>query len=154
LLAQAVPDIELLRDLNADVLTTNRKKLGDVLYRRCRHVVTENDRVQRSVQALEGDNLQQLGSLINECHDSLRDDFEVSCDEVEALVASANCSEHVFGSRMVGAGFGGCVLSVCRADQSQDAADEIRVSYAAVSGKEPWQHIVKAAEPARVVSTT
>jgi len=152
LLQQAASGIDLLRDLSADVLEANRNELGDVLYRRCRHVVTENERVQRSVQALANSDLQQVGSLIDECHSSLRDDFEVSCDEVEALVASANSSEHVFGSRMIGAGFGGCVLSLCRADRSQDAADEIRASYAAVSGVEPWQHIAKAAEPVRIAS--
>jgi galactokinase len=152
ILAHNATDIELLRDLQADVLEANKKVLGDRLYRRCRHVVTEMKRVQRTVQALEDDDLQQLGSLLNACHDSLREDFEVSCDELEALVAAANATEGVYGSRMVGAGFGGCVLSVANTDNVEDVAAEIRANYRAVSGKEPWQHIVEPAEPARVIS--
>lgn len=152
ILARNAPDIELLRDLQADVLEANKKALGDVLYRRCRHVVTENKRVQRTVQALEDDDLQQLGSLLDACHNSLREDFEVSCDELESLVTAANGSDGVYGSRMVGAGFGGCVLSVTDTGNVDDIAADIRANYRAISGNEPWQHIVEPAEPAQVVS--
>ena len=154
IIARNAPEIVRLRDLHADVLEAHKKELGDVLYRRCRHVVTENKRVLRTVQALEHCDLQELGSLLTACHNSLREDFEVSCDELDALVAAANASGGVFGSRMIGAGFGGCVLSVTDAGGMAEVAAEIRANYEAVTGQEPWQHIAKPAEPAQVVSGT
>ena len=102
------------------------------------------------VHALESDDLEQAGSLLNACHASLRDDFEVSCTELDTLVEIANADGRVFGSRMVGAGFGGCVLSVCRKDDAVAAAARIRAEYAAVSGQESLQHIVQPAYPARL----
>ncbi|MCH7822132.1 MAG: galactokinase [Proteobacteria bacterium] len=152
ILARNAPDIESLRDLRTDVLEVNRTALGDVLYRRCRHVVSENERVKSAVQAIEDGELQKLGALFDACHTSLRDDYEVSCDELEALVKAANASNGVFGARMVGAGFGGCVLSVCRSDRVSEVATEIRANYATVTGQEPWQHIVEPAKPARVIT--
>ena len=151
-IAKAAPDVKQLRDLHPEVLEAQKKALGDVLYRRCRHVVTEIKRVRRMVQALENCDLKQIGSLLSACHDSLRKDFEVSCDELDALVVAANASDSVYGSRMVGAGFGGCVLSVADSGNVVEAAQQIRENYTAVSGKEPWQHIVEPAEPAGVVN--
>ncbi len=152
ILARDRPQIKSLRDLRADVLEANQSALGDVLYRRCRHVVSENERVKSAVQAIENGELQKLGALFDACHTSLRDDYEVSCDELEALVKAANASKGVFGSRMVGAGFGGCVLSVCNSDRATEVATEIRANYATVTGEEPWQHIVEPAKPARVIT--
>ena len=152
IIARTAPEISQLRDLQADVLEAHKKELGDVLYRRCRHVVTENKRVLRTVQALEHCDLQELGSLLTACHNSLREDFEVSCDVLDALVTAANSSDGVFGSRMIGAGFGGCILSVTDAGGAAEVAAEIRANYKAVIGQEPWQHIAKPAEPAQVVS--
>jgi galactokinase len=124
--------------------------LNEVLYRRCRHVVTEIQRVQDTVEALGDNDLQKVGSMLNACHESLRDDYAVSCTELDALAECANGSDLVLGSRMVGAGFGGCVLSVCRKDDAVAAAADIQTSYAALSGSRPWQHLVEPAHPARV----
>lgn len=101
------------------------------------------------VQALEEKDIEQVGTLLNECHRSLRDDYAVSCTELDALVAAANASKLISGSRMVGAGFGGCVLSVCRSDVAKEAAASVRAAYSGAIGREPWQHIVTAAHPAR-----
>jgi galactokinase len=142
--------VELLPDLSLEVLNANKINLGETLYRRCRHVVTEIQRVQDTFDALEDKELQEVGSLLNACHESLRDDYAVSCAELDALVECANSSDLIFGSRMVGAGFGGCVLSVCRKDNVVAAAADIQASYAALSGSRPWQHLVTPAHPARV----
>ena len=150
LLAESVPDVELLPDLSLEVLNANKINLGETLYRRCRHVVTEIQRVQDTFDALEDKELQEVGSLLNACHESLRDDYAVSCAELDALVECANSSDLIFGSRMVGAGFGGCVLSVCRKDDAVAAAADIQASYAPLSGSRPWQHLVAPAYPARV----
>ena len=151
ILAQEFAGVELLRDVTADMIGSHKNALGEVLYRRCRHVVSENERVQLAVMAMESGDQPALGRLLNECHTSLNKDFEVSCDELEALVAAANASDLVLGSRMIGAGFGGCVLSLCHLGDVSAAADDIRENYAAVAGKEPWQHIVAPARPVRVI---
>jgi galactokinase len=154
LIAERAPRTEKLRDVSAELLEASRASLGDVLYRRCRHVLTENQRVLDAVVALKYSDVQLLGDSLNACHASLRDDFEVSCSELDSLVAAANSSARVFGSRMIGAGFGGCVLSVCNAHDIGAAAQEIRDNYAAVSGKAIWQHNVAVAAPARVIEST
>lgn len=140
--------LQSLRELDAKVLERQREKLGDVLYRRCRHVITENARVLESVEALNSKNLARLGNLLNECHESLRDDFEVSCDEIESLVRIANSCPGVLGSRMVGGGFGGCVLALTTADKIDAIVERLVVDYRAVFGRKPWLHVVDAADPA------
>jgi galactokinase len=150
LLAASMPGVESLRDVGAGDLEQNRATLSDVLYRRCRHVVTEMQRVTETVRALEAKDLQKVGALLNACHDSLRDDYAVSCSALNALVDCANSCEMILGSRMVGAGFGGCVLSVCRKQDADAAAASIQSNYAAVSGRRAWQHLVTPAHPAGV----
>jgi len=150
LLAALVPDMTSLRDLNLEVLEANKAALNETLYRRCRHVVTEYRRVQDTFEALGENELQKVGSLLSACHESLRDDYAVRCTELDALVECANSSDLILGSRMVGAGFGGCVLSVCRKHDAGAAAADIQTSYAAISGSRPWQHLVAPAHPARV----
>ena len=145
--------ISLLREIDTELLEKNHTALGDTLYRRCRHVLSDNQRVIEATRAVASANLQELGELIAACHVSLRDDFEVSCPELDALVAAADASDDVLGSRMLGGGFGGCVLSVCAADKSAAAATAIRQNYARLSGSEPWQHRVQAAEPATVMDS-
>ena len=150
IIAKSKPSTRKLRDVDAALLTANQNELGDVLFRRCRHVVSENQRVMRMAHALESNELEQVGSLLNVCHVSLRDDYEVSCAELDALVEIANADDRVLGSRMLGAGFGGCVLSACRKDDAAAAAARIRSEYASISGKQPLQHIVQPAHPAHL----
>jgi galactokinase len=97
---------------------------------------------------LDGD-LEHLGSLINESHRSLRDDYEVSCPELDTLVEIATGCDGVLGCRMMGGGFGGCALSLVRSDNVQEVVRRIGRDYASVLGHEPWMHIVG---PAAAVS--
>jgi len=143
LLREQIPDIVALRDLTEDQLEKSKAMLGDVLYRRCRHVVTENERVRFAFAALENQDLLSLGSLIAKSHVSLRDDFEVSCDDVNRLVDIADCCDAVLGSRMVGAGFGGCVLALTTAGSVDSVVKTIRSQYVNPAGREPWMHVVK-----------
>ena len=150
ILAKSNPAVTSLREVDVEMLASSESELGDVLFKRCRHVVSENQRVRDIVVALETADLSQVGSLLTACHASLRDDFAVSCAPIDDLVASANESELVLGSRMVGGGFGGCVLSACRSDNTAAAAAHIREAYTAANGGQPWQHHVMPAHPARV----
>jgi galactokinase len=151
ILSQDAPQIVALRDLKMDMLEMQKDRLGDLLYRRCRHVVSEIQRVRDAFAALQAGDLSNLGKLISASHTSLRNDYEVSCDEVDQLVAIADQSPGVLGSRMIGAGFGGCVLSLVESDNIDEAARQVRQKYEDLTGDEPWMHIVQAADPAREI---
>lgn len=141
-----------LRDLETETLKAHAERLGEVLLRRCRHVVSENQRVRDAFNSLRLGEIVEVGSLVQCSHASLRDDFEVSCEEIESLVAIADACDGVLGSRMMGGGFGGCVLSVVRTDCIPEVSREIATQYGAVCGAEPWIHAVSAAAPAEEVA--
>jgi len=148
ILSQDAPQVVALRDLSMEMLEAQKDSLGDLLHRRCRHVVSENQRVRDAYAALRSGDLEKLGKLISDSHASLRDDFQVSCDEVDQLVEIADECTGVRGSRILGAGFGGCVLSLVESDKVDEAARQIRQKYKKVTCDGPWMHIVQAAEPA------
>ncbi|MGI9203840.1 MAG: galactokinase [Woeseiaceae bacterium] len=143
-----------LRDLKLETLELHAAKLGGVLLRRCRHVVSENQRVRDALDALRSRNCFEVGALIKRSHASLRDDYEVSCSEIESLIDIADECDGVLGSRMMGAGFGGCVLSVVQTECLSDVAREIAKKYGAICGAEPWIHAVSPAAPAEEVLVT
>jgi galactokinase len=137
-----------LRDVSPSEADACRDQLGDVLHRRCRHVITENQRVLDAVDTLQRNDPLRLGELVNSSHRSLRDDYEVSCREVDELVTIANGCEGVFGSRMVGAGFGGCVLVVTDPDRLDEVESGIASRYGEFRGERPWTHRVTATDAA------
>lgn len=105
-------EVESLRDVKLGDLITRGKKLDPVLLKRASHIVTENDRVREAVRALEQGDLQYFGKLMNDSHQSLRDDYEVSSKELDALAEIAWKQPGVLGARMTGAGFGGCTVNL------------------------------------------
>ena len=151
LIAEVEPGVRSLRDISMLSLQNFEARLGALLFRRSRHVVSEIHRVTEAFAALESGDLEKLGALVSASHVSLRDDFEVSCDEVETLVEISDSCDGVLGSRMVGAGFGGCVLSVTHTDQLESTINQIGRSYGAVIGKAPWIHVVSPTDPAEEV---
>ena len=116
LFRQFDPTIASLRDVTPDLFDAYGDQLSEVVFRRCRHVITENARVLDASAALSADELVRFGRLMTASHNSLRDDFEVSCDELDCLVDIANRTEGVLGSRMTGAGFGGCTVTLIHMD--------------------------------------
>jgi UDPglucose--hexose-1-phosphate uridylyltransferase len=117
------PGIRALRDATPDHLEACRADLGDALHRRCRHVVSENARVRESVIALRAGDLVRFGRLMVASHASLRDDYQVSCPEVDLLVDLACATPGVLGARITGGGFGGATVNLV----ARDALDEFRV---------------------------
>ncbi len=111
-LHEYLPGIKALRDVDEAQLLQYESKLPAVVRKRARHVVTEDARVLRSVEALKQGNVAMFGASMNQSHDSLRDDYQVSCFELDTMVDLARQVEGVFGSRMTGAGFGGCTVSL------------------------------------------
>lgn len=111
-LQQGNSTLRSLRDVDTTMLEAHRDALGDVLFRRAKHVVEENDRVTLACQALIDGSLDVFGRLMNASHASLRDDYEVSIPELDLLVEVAQSTEGVLGARMTGGGFGGCTVNV------------------------------------------
>ena len=118
--------------------------LSGGLAKRARHVVTENLRVEAAVDALRSGDLEAVGGVMNESHISLRDDFEVSCRELDIMSAICRSRPEILGSRMIGGGFGGCALSIARADTDLAIATrEIAAEYELKTGIEPAIFICK-----------
>jgi len=115
--------IENMRDVSEEMLAGN-----DTLSRRVRHVIRENTRVEQALQYIQNDAL-ALGQLLDESHKSLRDDYEVSCDELNAMVQIAQAHDACLGSRMMGGGFGGSTLSLVEAGRAQTFVDETIEKY-------------------------
>ncbi|HMP42583.1 MAG TPA: galactokinase [Roseiflexaceae bacterium] len=112
LLRRHLPKITALRDVSPEQFAALQAELPEPVRARARHVVSENDRVVRSAAALEAGDVATFGRLMNESHASLRDDYEVSIPAMDALVAAAQQVPGCYGSRLTGAGFGGCTISL------------------------------------------
>jgi galactokinase len=134
LLRRTLGPIEALRDVTPDQLAANRRKLPDLIYRRCRHIVTENARVLEAEWALEAGDFLACGRAMNMSHVSMRDDFEITCREVDMLVGLALTVEGVYGSRMTGGGFGGCTVSLVEASAVQQVSQIMLDGYRVATG--------------------
>jgi galactokinase len=130
-------DARALRDLGPADLPALARVLPPPLLRRTRHVVTENERVSQVRRALEAGRLEAAGECLREGMRSLRDDFEVSIRELDELCALADGHPAVLGSRLTGAGFGGCTLHLVRPEGAADAARWIAAGFAARYGRRP-----------------
>jgi galactokinase len=151
-LQRALPQMHSLRDLTLQDLERHHSLLGDLLYRRCRHVISENDRVCKAAQAFEDRNIAALGPLMAESHRSLRDDYEVSCRELDIMVEIASRQPGLFGARMTGGGFGGCTINLVEAEQSQAFQRRVSDQYASATGLQPDIYICEASEGAEAVA--
>ena len=125
------PGIESLRDVSADMFEENGDELSANARRRSRHVIAENQRVLNAVASLKAGQLAEFGRLMIESHKSLRDDFEVSCPELDLLVELADNTDGVLGSRMTGAGFGGCTVSLIHQDAVELLISRLNNDYTA-----------------------
>jgi galactokinase len=135
LLRSYLPGVRVLRDVEASGLEAHKHVLPARIYRRCRHVVTENQRVQAAAKALQSGDAYRVGDLMYRSHASLRDDYEVSCKELDLLVDLASSIRGVYGARMTGGGFGGCTVNLVRADCAAAFQFDIARAYREIVGK-------------------
>lgn len=145
LLAARDPAVRSLRDVDPSMLADAASALPPTLLRRARHVVSENERVQRVVAAFEAGDLVAAGAALNASHDSLRDDYEVSSPALDALVAIARSVPGVHGTRLTGAGFGGCTVSLVEPDAVAALGSAVAKRYAARTGLVARVMLVEAA---------
>jgi len=145
LLSRARPGLRSLRDADLVLLQACRGELPDTVFRRCRHVITENERVHRMAAALDRHDLGALGPLMADSHRSLRDDYEVSSPELDLLVEIAGHLPGVFGARMTGAGFGGCTVNLVHAEAVDEFRRRLGESYEARTRVSPDIYVSAAA---------
>jgi galactokinase len=131
------PGIAALRDVTPAQLAACRAELDPTVHRRCRHVVGENARVLESVAALRSGDLDGFGRLLDASHASLRDDYQVSCPEVDLLVDLARQGPGVLGARITGGGFGGCTVNLVEREALPHLRDVVLVEYQRRTGRQP-----------------
>lgn len=141
-----------LRDANLQDCEDAKEKMGDVIYRRAKHVVTENKRVLECKTALKMGLWDRVGALMNDSHASLKNDFDVSCEEVDLLVDTAQMFEGVYGSRITGGGFGGCTITLVKKDRVDELVEQLKSVYKAKFDKECDVFVTTASAGARVLA--
>jgi galactokinase len=150
-LAKFLPHVTALRDVTLDELEQYGRDLPEVIYRRCRHVITENARVLAAAKALEQRDLNRFGRLMRESHLSLRYDYEVSSRQLNVMFALALPIEGVYGARMTGGGFGGCTVNLVDVDQVEGFQREVAEGYEQITGLKPEIYICEASKGAEQV---
>ncbi len=145
------PGVHALRDVTIAQLEASRHLLTPVIYRRCRHVITENERVVRAADALSVGDVESFGKRMAESHTSLRDDYEVSCEELNTMVAIANEQPGVYGARMTGGGFGGCTVNLVLNAAVSGFQQKVAALYEEATGLKPQIYVASAAASASEV---
>mmetsp|Transcript_30160 Transcript_30160/g.38743 ORF Transcript_30160/g.38743 Transcript_30160/m.38743 type:complete len:445 (+) Transcript_30160:68-1402(+) len=130
------PEVKSLRDASIEDVENIKSKVSDLIYRRARHVVTENDRCQGTADALTAGDYKIVGTNMYQSHYSLKDDYEVSCEELDILVDIASKVEGVYGSRMTGGGFGGCTVTLVAPEAVDKLTATLKTQYREQTGKE------------------
>lgn len=149
LLARMRPGISALRDVILEDLEQPGDSLPQEIQKRCRHVISENQRVVSAAAALEKSDLKGLGELMSASHESLCHDYDVSCPELDLMVNLAQQIEGVYGARMTGGGFGGCTVNLVTTEAAGRFQKEIASKYQAQTGKVPEIYVSAASEGAR-----
>jgi galactokinase len=152
LLRQRFPGIRALRDVSLSDFQSHEEQLPEPIRSRCRHVVTEIARTLRAADALRVNDFQEMGRLMRESHVSLRDDYEVSCRELNLLVEIANSVEGVFGARMTGGGFGGCTVNLLRREALEKFQEQVAAEYNKATGRIPTIYISEPGDGASAIT--
>lgn len=136
IISQDHPNVKSLRDVSLDMLHSYQSKLAPIVYKRCKYVVEENQRLLKGCQALSEGKVEEFGELMFQTHAGLRDDYEVSCIELDILEEIARADSNVIGSRMMGGGFGGCTINIVKSEASEDFIETVTANYLMKSKRE------------------
>jgi galactokinase len=146
ILQQSVPEATSLRDITPEQLEQYAHALPEELYRRCRHVVSEIQRVRDAATALQEGALSHFGELMRQSHSSLRDDYKVSCPELDLMVEIASRLPGVYGARMTGGGFGGCTINLVKREAVPQVTRQIAAEYSQKTSVHPEIYVSTAAD--------
>jgi galactokinase len=147
-LARAKPAMTQLGKADLLTLEACKKAMPEVSFKRCRHIISENERVRKSAAALQKGDARQLGTLMLESHRSQRDDFECSCPEVDFLVEAAMLQPGCLGSRITGGGFGGCTVNLVERGSVESFLDAVVARYTDTYGIVPESYVCEAVDGA------
>lgn len=136
LLKKVLPYINSLRDVSEDEFLKYKHTLPTIIRKRCKHVITENERVKKSINYLKNGEIENFGKMMIKSHESLRSDYEVSIKELDRLVEISLSVNGCIGSRMTGAGFGGCTVSLVNKKNQKDFERIVKEKYLEEFGKE------------------
>jgi galactokinase len=136
--------VKALRDVSLAQFEQRAAELDETTRRRARHVISENQRVEQAVAAMQAGDAAELGRLMNESHASLQADYEVSSAALDAMVEIARKHPACFGARMTGAGFGGCAVAIVRAEAADDFAARVAAEYQQSTGHAPAVYVTGA----------
>jgi galactokinase len=151
ILREVFPEILALRDVSIYRLENQRARLSPKVFARCRHVITENARVKSAVEAFTKGNIKALGTLMQNSHRSLRDDYQVSCKELDLMVEIASAQPGLMGARMTGGGFGGCTINLVEAGAVNDFKHNVAAEYSTRTGLTPEIYVSPASEGAQQI---
>jgi galactokinase len=143
-----LPQIRALRDVSLEQLEKHKAELAPETYRLARHVVSENARVEEAAGVLQRGELRDFGRLMYESHRSLRDDYQVSCKELDVMVDLASQQPGVIGARMTGGGFGGCTVNLVEKDHVAQFVKNVAEDYLSATGITPEIYVCEAADGA------
>jgi galactokinase len=144
--------VKALRDVTSAQLEARAAELDPLTLKRARHVVTEDERTVAAAEAMRASDAARLGKLMNESHESLRYDFEVTNDGLNVMVDEARRAPGCFGARMTGAGFGGCAVALVAAEKSEAFARQVEAGYRDATSLEPKVYVCRATNGAEVVT--
>ncbi len=150
--AAAFFGVKMLRDVTLDQFTARADQLSDTTRRRAQHVISENERTVAAADAMQRGDAVALGQLMNESHDSLRDDFEVTNQELNEIVDRSREIEGCLGARMTGAGFGGCAVALVQSERAADFVASVTAAYHDATGLLPSAYVCQASDGASVVA--
>jgi galactokinase len=151
LLKQDLPEIKSLRDVSVKEFNRFADKLPEEVYKRARHVVEEIERSRQAESLLEAGDVRRFGELMNQCHVSLRDLYEVSCPELDIMVNVAQSLEGCYGARLTGAGFGGCTVNLVARQSADQFAKALAKGYQSQTKLRPEIYITRASNGAEVL---
>lgn len=126
---QKFPEVRSLRDVDLQMLEVFKEELSEENFLRSSYVIKENERVIQATKAIKAGDLEKFGKLMYGSHEGLQHDYEVSCDELNFLVDYSRDKEYIFGSRMMGGGFGGCTISIIKEDRIDEYVEEVAKAY-------------------------
>ena len=150
-LGEVLPGIRALRDVTLAQLEEKRHHLNHTIYRRCRHIITENGRVCQAASAFQRGEVGKLRQLMADSHRSLRDDFDVSCRELDLMVEIASRQSGVYGARMTGGGFGGSTINLVDAAETLEFQRRVAAEYESATGIRPDIYLCEASAGAEAV---
>lgn len=146
IIRQRFPNVSALRDVSLEMLAECQPLLPAIVFRRCRHVVTEDSRVLAAANALCNSDLSRFGDLMYQSHESLRDDYEVSCPELDSMVNIGSSGPGIIGARMTGGGFGGCTVNLVKHEDVERFRSHVKTEYSTLTSVTPQVYVTSSSD--------